>query len=144
MSIENNKAALRRLYEEAFNKGNLDVVDEIISPKWVYHGAEGMEFKGPGGFKQFLTIYRTAFPDFKGKVQDLIGEGDKVVTVATVEGTFKGTLMGIPATGKHFTNTVVSVSRFENGKEAEVLETMDMFAMFQQLGVIPPMGPPKQ
>jgi steroid delta-isomerase-like uncharacterized protein len=144
MSIENNKAALRRLYEEAFNKGNLKAVDEIISPKWVYHGAEGMNFKGPEGFKQFLTIYRTAFPDLKTKVQDLIGEGDKVVTVGTIEGTFKGSLMGIPPTGKQFISTVVAVSRFENGKEAEVLEMMDMLSMFQKLGVLPPLGPPKK
>jgi steroid delta-isomerase-like uncharacterized protein len=144
MSTESNKAALRHMYEEVFNKGNLKVADEFISAKWVYHGTEGMEFKGPEGFKQFVTMYRTAFPDLNVKVQDLIAEGDKVVTVGTIQGTFKGSLMGIPPTGKHASGTVMAVSRFENGKEAEVLEVVDMLGFFQQLGILPPMGPPKK
>ena len=144
MSIESNKAALRRLYEEAFNKGNLKVADELISANWVYHGTEAMEFKGPEGFKQFVTMYRIAFPDLSITVQDLIAEGDKVVTIGTFHGTFKGPMMGIPPTGKYASSTVMAVSRFENGKEAEVLEVVDMLALFQKLGILPPMGPPKK
>jgi steroid delta-isomerase-like uncharacterized protein len=139
---DKNKAILRRIFEEAFNKGNLEIVDEVIADSWVYHGAEGMEMKGRDGFKQFVTMYRTAFPDFNMTVDDLVAEGDKVATVGTVKGTFKGPMMGIAPTGKQITGKVMAVSRFKDGKEVEVMEVYDRLAMFQQLGVIPqmPMG----
>jgi steroid delta-isomerase-like uncharacterized protein len=142
ISTEKNKAVSRRIYEEAFNKGNLSIADEVIAKNWVYHGAEGMELKGPEGFKQFVTMYRTAFPDLHITADDLIAEGDKVATVGTYRGTFKGPMMGIPPTGKQCKGPVIAISRFEGGKEAEVLEVVDMLSMFQQLGIIPPMGPP--
>jgi steroid delta-isomerase-like uncharacterized protein len=144
MSVENNKAVLRRLIEEAFNKGNLSVVDALLATDWVYHGIEGMELKGRDGFKQFVSMYRTAFPDLQITIDDMIAEGDKVAEIATFRGTFKGSLMGIPPTGKQCTGKIMAASRFQDGKEAEVIEIFDRLSMFQQLGVIPPMGPPKQ
>ncbi len=63
MSAEENKAVLRRIEEEIFNKGDLAVVDELIAPDYVYHGSGGQEYKGPEGFKQIVTMFRTAFPD---------------------------------------------------------------------------------
>jgi steroid delta-isomerase-like uncharacterized protein len=143
MSTEQNKAVIRRIFDEAFNKGNLKVADELLTDNWVYHGSEGMDFKGRAGFTQFLTMYRTAFPDTNITVDDMIAEGDKVASVCTYTGTFKGAMMGIPPTGKQCTGKIIAVSRFVNGREAEVLEVTDMLSMFQQLGVIPPMGPGK-
>jgi len=144
MSTKTNKVTLQRIFEEAFNKGNLKAADDLIAKTWVYHGAEGMEMKGPEGFKQFVSMYRTAFPDLKITVDDMIAEGDKVATVGTVQGTFKGVMMGIPPTGKRCSSKIIAISRFKGGKEAEVLEIFDRLDMFQQLGIIPPMGPPKK
>ena len=138
MSTKDNKAILRRIFEEAFNKGNLKVADELIADNWVYRGAEGMEMKGPDGFRQFVSMYRTAFPDLSITVHDMVAEGDKVATVGTFRGTFKGPMMGIPPTGKQCSGTIVGVSRFKGGKETEVLEVFDRLAMFQQLGIKPP------
>jgi steroid delta-isomerase-like uncharacterized protein len=143
-SSKNNKVVMNRIFNEIFNKGNLKLADELLADDWVYHGAEGMELKGRDGFKQFVTMYRTAFPDLRISVDDMVCEGDKVVSIGNFQGTFKGPLMGIPPTGKQCSGKIMAVSRFKGGKEAEVLEIFDRLAMFQQLGVIPPMGPGKK
>jgi predicted ester cyclase len=144
MSTQQNKAIMNRLFSEAFNKNNLQVVDEIISEKWALQGPQGMNLKGPEGFKQFLSIYRNAFPDFRVNVKEMIAEGDMVVSVGSVQGTFNGSLMGFAPTGKPFSVIVVAISRFDNGKEVEVLEVMDNLALFQQIGLIPSMTPGKK
>ena len=131
---------LRRVVEEAFNKGNLAVVDELIAPNYVFH-VPGNEVKGPEGFKQYVTMMRTAFPDVHVTLEDMIGEGDKVATRATLRGTHKGDLMGIAPTGKQFTTTGFDIIRFAGGKEVEAFGAADMLAMYQQLGVMPPIGP---
>jgi len=141
MSTEQNKAMVRRIFEEVFNKGNLSVVDEIMTNDYVYHMGQGMEFKGPDGFKQLATIFRNAFPDLHFTVEDMVAEGDKVATRATLQGTHKGDLMGIAPTGKQFTTTGFNIIRFAGGKEVEAFGAADMLAMYQQLGVAPPIGP---
>jgi len=144
MSTEQNKANQRRIFEEGFNKGDLSITDELIAQNWVYRGAEGIELKGPDGFKQFITMYRTAFPDLNITVHDMLAEGDKVATVGIISGTFKGSMMGIAPTGKSLKITAMAISRFIDGKEFEVLQVMDQLSMFQQLGIIPAMGPGKK
>jgi len=140
MSAEENKAVLHRLAEEIFNKGNISVVDEIIAPDYVFHGPVGMEYKGPEGFKQMVTMYRNAFPDLHMTVEDMVAEGDKVAQRITIRGTHKGELMGIAPTGKQVTITGIIIVRFVGGKEVEAWSTMDLLGMMQQLGVAPPMG----
>jgi steroid delta-isomerase-like uncharacterized protein len=141
MSTDGNKTVLTRIFAEAFNRGNLEVAEELIAPNWVYHGTEGTEFKGREGFRQFLTMYRTAFPDLHITVEDMVAEGNKVTAVGSFRGTFTGPMMGIPPTGKTCFGKILAISRFEEGKEAEVLEVFDRLSMFQQLGLIPPFGP---
>jgi steroid delta-isomerase-like uncharacterized protein len=140
MSTEENKAKVRRVFEEVFNKGNLSVVDEIMANDYVYHMGQGMEVKGPDGFKQFATMFRNAFPDLHITVEDMIAEGDKVATRETLRGTHKGDLMGIAATGKKVTFSGTVIIRFAGGKEVEAFGVTDMFAMYQQLGLAPPIG----
>jgi predicted ester cyclase len=139
MSTEENKAKVRRNIEEAFNKGNLAVADEIIAANYVLH-APGQEFKGPEGFKQYGTMMRTGFPDFHMTIEDMVADGDNVACRFTVRGTHKGDLMGIAPTGKQVTITGIVISRFAGGKEVEAWASPDMLAMMQQLGVVPPMG----
>jgi steroid delta-isomerase-like uncharacterized protein len=139
MSTEENKAQIRRIYEEVFNKGNLAVADELMAPNYVFH-VSGQEFKGPEGFKQFATIYRTAFPDIHITVEDMVAEGDKVVHRISTRGTHKGEMMGIAPTGKQIATTGIVISRFAAGKEVEVWANLDMLGMLQQMGVVPPMG----
>ena len=137
MSTEDNKALVRRVYEEVINKGNLNVADEALTSDYVYRSPGSPEFRGPDGFKQLITMYRTAFPDLHLDVDELIAEGDTVVSRWTGRGTHQGELMGIPPTGKHVTVTGVVISRFSGGKAAEDWELIDTLGMLQQLGAIP-------
>ena len=139
MSTEENKAVLRR-NEEVFNKGDLAIADETIAPNYSYHGSGGQEIKGPEGFKQIITMFRTAFPDLHVTVEDMVAEGDKVAHRLILRGTHKGDLMGIAPTGKQVTVSAITISRFAGGKEVEAWSNFDQLGMMQQLGVVPPIG----
>jgi len=140
MSTEENKAKIRRVWEEVLDKGNLALADEIMAPNYVYHGSGGQEFKGPEGFKKLITMFRTAFPDFHVTVDDMVADGDKVAHRATMRGTHKGELMGIAPTGKQVTIAAIVISRFAGGKEVEAWSNLDQLGMMQQMGIAPPMG----
>ncbi len=139
MLSETNKTVSRRFFEEVFSKGNLNVLDEIIAKDHVNSGPgtiSGLP-NGPEGTKQFVTAYRSAFPDLRLTIEEQIAEGDKVVTRWTGHGTHQGELAGLPATGKSTTVTGIVVDRLVNGKIAESWGIFDEFGMMQQLGVIP-------
>ena len=138
MSVEENKAMVRRDIEEVFNKGDLSLVDEIIAPNWVFYGPGGVERKGREGFKQIVTMLRNAFPDLHMTIEDMVAEGDMVAVRYMMRGTFKGELMGMAPTGNQFTMTSALFIRFEDGKEIEVREIYDQLTVFQQLGISPP------
>jgi steroid delta-isomerase-like uncharacterized protein len=140
MSTEENKAMIRRVWEEVLDKGNLAAANEIMATNYVYHGSGGQEFYGSEGFKQLVTMFRTAFPDLHATVEDMFAVGDKVAHRATMGGTHKGDLMGIAPTGKQVTMSAIVISRFEGGKEAEAWANLDQLSMMQQMGVALPMG----
>jgi steroid delta-isomerase-like uncharacterized protein len=138
MSTSKNKAVIRRHVEEVFNKGNLSIADEIISPDYIYHGPLG-EFKGVEGFKQMVAMARKALPDIHYTIDEMVAEDETVTVRYTMTGTFKGELMGIPPTGKSITQTQAFFYHFKNGKELEALPFSDMLSFYQQLGIpIPP------
>jgi len=137
---EQNKTIARRIWEEIWNQGNLDVADEIFEPNYVSQGlADGLP-PGIEGYKQFVSMYRSAFPDTHFTGQDQIAERDKVVTRWTTRGTHKGELMGIPATGKQVVMTGITITRFTGGKIVETWNNSDGLGMIQQLGLMPAMG----
>jgi steroid delta-isomerase-like uncharacterized protein len=140
MSTEDNKAIARRIFEEVGSQGNFAVIDEAVSPNFVYRTSAFPEFHGPGGFKEFFTEHRKTLPDIHYTVEDMIAEGDKVVARWTATGTHKGDMMGIPPTGKQATVTGITTFRFANGKMVEGLTTWDALGMMQQLGLIPAPG----
>ena len=137
MSVEERKAIFRRIVEEGFNKGNLAIVDELVATNHVNH-ADNVH--GPEEYKQFITMYRTAFPDLHMTIEDQIAEGDKVVNRWTSRGTHKGNLMGIPPTGKQITMTGMYVAQIVGGKIVQEWGNFDALGMMQQLGVGPPPG----
>ena len=139
MLSETNKTVSRRFFDEVFGKGKLNVLDEIIATDHVNTGPGALPElpTGPEGAKQLVTLYRNAFPDLHFTIDEQIAEGDKVVTRWTADGTNKGELLGMPATGKSSTVTGIVVDRIANGKIAESWGIFDQFGMMQQLGVIP-------
>jgi steroid delta-isomerase-like uncharacterized protein len=140
MSAEQNKAAIRRYFEEVWNKGNMNAVDEVVDTNLVDHSAPPGLPPGSEGHKVFVGVFRTAFPDLTITVEDLLADGDKVIARFTSRGTHQGDFMGIPATGKQITVTGISIDRFEGDKYVESWVQFDQLTMMQQLGVIPTPG----
>ena len=141
MSTEQNKASVRRLMEEVFNRGKTSLVDELFAPDFVEH--EELPPGIPPGreaVKQLPAIFRSAFPDFKVTIDDVIAEGDKVAVRSTWSGTHKGEFMGIAPTGKSVSFGVFDIIRIAGGKFVEHWGQMDNMGMMQQLGVIPAPG----
>ena len=141
---EGNKNVVRRLFEEVWNKGNLQVTDELFTPNYTHHDASTPDVgRGPESEKKRATLYRAAFPDFRLTIEDLIAEGETVMARWSCRGTHKGDLSGIAPTGKQFTISGVSIARFANGKMAEGWVNWDALGLMQQLGVVPELGKAK-
>jgi len=138
MSTEENKALARRGYE-ALNQRNWAAFAELVTPDLVLHNAS-LTIQGLEAYKQFVSMYFTAFPDLRFTIEDMIAEGDTVVVRQTARGTHQGNLMGIPPTGKQTSVTGINILRFANGKGVEEWFNGDDLGLLQQLGVIPSMG----
>jgi steroid delta-isomerase-like uncharacterized protein len=132
-----NKAISRRADEELFNRGNLDVADELFTPDFVYHDPAGGQLRGPENVKGYAAMLRAAFPDLQQTIEDQIAEGDKVAYRWTARGTHEGELMGIAPTGKRVEFTGIAVARLADGRIEEMWENYDALGMMQQLGVVP-------
>ncbi|MGA7910093.1 MAG: ester cyclase [Candidatus Dormiibacterota bacterium] len=134
---EHNKVLARRNIEEVWNQGKIAVVDELIAHSAIFHDPNLPEgkFAEPEGYKKYVSIYRSAFPDLHLTIHDQVAEGDKVVTRWSASGTNDGPLMGIAATHKRATVLGVDINRYENGKIVEGWISYDMLGLLQQLGV---------
>jgi steroid delta-isomerase-like uncharacterized protein len=140
MAAEENKAMHRRLMDEAFSQGIMDVVDELIAPDYVHHfpdDPEGGGVRGPEGMKELFGSFRSAFPDLEGIIEEQVAEEDKVVMRYTVRGTHEGELQGIPPTGRRVRVVGMVMSRSAGGKMVESWELYDNLGMMQQLGLAP-------
>ena len=141
MSTEENKASLRRVYEEAINRGNMAVVDELVGPDYIEHDpGYPQPVRGPEGLKQYFMVFRTAFPDLHLAIEDMVGEGDRIAVRHTARGTHQGDLLGTPPTGKQLTVTGMTFHKFVNGKLVETWVNADTLGLLQQLGVVPAPG----
>jgi steroid delta-isomerase-like uncharacterized protein len=118
---EANKELLRRFYEEIFNQGRLDAVDELLAPDCVEHTP-------PPGFatdqvhaalKQFTEMLRAGFPDVRFTADEMISEGDFVGAFWTAEGTHEGDLFGVPASGRRVAFEGLDLIRFADGKATD-------------------------
>src|ERR671921_1074613 len=126
---EENRAIVRKFYEEAWVKGNADAVDEFVAADYVEHGlATGAE-----GLKRSITTYRTAFPDWKSTLDDIFAEGEMVTCLWSTRGTHLGDWLGIPPTGNHFTATGISVLRIAGGKVMENWTSIDLSPTEEEL-----------
>lgn len=136
MSIEENKAIAVQLYEEIFNKGNVELANKLVAPTAVNHDPTlppGIP-DGPEGLKSAVAMLRGAFPDSQHTIEDLIAEGDKVVVRLTHSGTHQGTYMGLPPTGKRIALSSIHIYRFAGGELVEAWTNRDDLGLMQQLG----------
>jgi steroid delta-isomerase-like uncharacterized protein len=139
MSMEDNKAAVRR-FNEAFNAGDLDGAVAVFAPNAVVHNSGAPDPLNVEGFKQFGGVFLAAFPGGKLTIDDMIVEGDKVVSRVIYRGTHTGDMMGIPPTGKPVTVSAMIIDQFAGGKIVESWRLFDQMGMMQQLGLIPAPG----
>lgn len=137
---EENKSLVRR-YQDAFNSGKLDELDELVDANVIAHSQAPGVPPGLAGAKMVHQGLLQSFPDLHFEIEDLIAEGDTVVQRFTVSGTDKGGFQGAPPTGKHYSVPGVSVFRFANGKIVEHWGLQDLFGVMQQLGMLPAPGP---
>jgi steroid delta-isomerase-like uncharacterized protein len=135
MSAKQNKAILKRLFSE-FNKGNINVIDELFTEDFVDRYPQLGEIPNKEGFKQAFADIRKTFPDWHLSLEDIIAEGEKVAYRFTMQGTDKGGYMGMPATGKKINYTSVGILRFANGKLAERWTLADSMTFMHQLGLV--------
>jgi predicted ester cyclase len=140
MSAQENKASVRRLYEEAISQKKPEVFDEIMSPDIIDHAAFPDQAPGLEGFKGAFALVLSAFPDYQSTVEDQIAEGDKVVTRFSSQGTHQGEFMGIAPTGNRVRLTGIDIDRVVEGKIVEHWSEADLLGMMTQLGVIPEPG----
>ncbi len=136
MSTEANKALVRQFFE-AFNAGDLDGVGGLCAPSVVVHNSGAPDPLNLEGFRQLAGGFLAAFPGGEHTIEDMIGEGDKVVTRVVYHGTHTGDLMGMPPTGKQVAVSAMIIDQIANGKIVETWRLFDQIAMMQQLGVIP-------
>jgi len=137
MSAEQNKALVRRFYEE-IDKGNLAAMDDLVAEDYVDHSPPPFPGLGTGraGLKQAFEIFWEATPGYH-KIEDQIAEGNKVVTRMRAYGSHEGDLPGIPRTGNKLEMTATVIHRIEDGKLAEKWSGKAELGFLQQLGVIP-------
>jgi steroid delta-isomerase-like uncharacterized protein len=134
MSIELNKSCVRRFYEEVWNNGHLEVVEEVAAPECIRHDPSGPMRSGPAGFQQTATMLRTAFPDLQLSIDLMVAEADMVVARWTIRGTQQGPLGPIPPTGKRVAFAGVNIFRLASGKIIEIWNHRDDLRLYQQLG----------
>jgi steroid delta-isomerase-like uncharacterized protein len=134
-----NKATIRR-FQDAI-KGGAELVsqtiDEIVEPDVLFHAPVPTSATGAQALKQVWPVLLRAFPDLHVTVEDLIEEGDKVVSRNVVTGTHQGDYMGLPPTGKSVAYNEIFICRFVNGRIAEIWGVVDVFSQMRQLGMIP-------
>ena len=137
MSTEENKALIRRLFEEGLNQNNPNVFDELLDPDFVIYDSPLGTVHGPEGFRQGIETFRKSFPDLHVTFEAEYTDGDYVFHRGYVTGTHKGEFQGLPPTGKQFKIKTLDIWHVVNRKAVENWVQMDMLGMMQQLGVIP-------
>lgn len=133
MSVEQNKALIRRWYDEIWNKQNLEVIDELAAPDFVSH----RENVSREQVKEGIAGMFAAFTECSVRIEDMFAEGDKVCTRTVISSRHTGEYMDIPATGKEITIPGISVHRIVDGQITDDWASADMLDVMQQLGAIP-------
>ena len=132
---EQNKALVRRLYEDHWTKKNEALVGEVFASNVSLNTPDGV-VRGLNEALSFLRGYASSFPDFVSTIEDLVAEGDKVVARWTFTGTHTGAMGDIPASGKRVKETGIGIYRVVAGKIAEGNLTWNKHSLLKQIGAL--------
>jgi steroid delta-isomerase-like uncharacterized protein len=138
LEATSNKEIVKR-FHDAVNTDDDEVIvrniDELVGPNAVIRSPVPLGVTGSEAMKLIFGTLRRAFPDLHVQVEDLIAEGDKVVSRNTVTGTHQGEYMGLQPTGKSVTYNEIFIFRLANGRIVETWGVVDVFSQMRQLGV---------
>ena len=132
---EQDKAQVRRVIEEVYNRGDLAAVDELAASELVIHAASG-DIRGREGAKAYVAALRAGFPDLHLTVEDQVAEGDMVITRWTARGTHRGEFQGLPPSGKSVRVAGTDIDRIVEGRTVECWAHVDELGLMQQLGAV--------
>lgn len=135
MTGEQNLAAIKRLIEEGFGRGDVRVVDDLVDEGVVEH-QRGIEPASPEGVKRAIRFLHTAFPDMQVEVLHAVADGDLAWCHFTASGTHLGPFGRTPPTGKSYQIDVIDIARFKNGRIVEHWGVADRFSQLEQLGLL--------
>jgi steroid delta-isomerase-like uncharacterized protein len=136
---EKKDTLLNRWFEEVWNKGRIEAIDEMFACEGIAHGLEdasGNELCGPEGFKPFFESFRSAFPNIHVTVEETVSEGDLIAARCTVKAMHSGDGLGMAATNQPVEFTGMTMVRVKDGKIVEAWNNFDFMAMFKQLGAM--------
>ena len=136
---EENKRILQRWFDEVWNNGRAEVIEELFDENGVAHGLAddaSNPIKGPSGYRPFYETFRQAFPNIMVVIEDMVAEGDKVAARCSVRAKHEGELMGRAATQAPVEFTGITIVRIDNGKIVEAWNNFDFMTMYKQTGHI--------
>jgi steroid delta-isomerase-like uncharacterized protein len=136
---EANKQLLQRWFDEVWNHGRVEGIDEMFAGDGIAHGLAdetGNPLRGPENFRVYHSQMRTAFPDIVVNVEDMVAEGDKVAARCSVRGKHGGDSFGVAATQTPVEFTGMTIVRIQNGKIVEAWNNFDFMKMYRQIGVL--------
>lgn len=134
---EQNKALVRRIYEEIQDTGNLTLIDALFAPDVIVHDPFTGVVQGIEAFRQLTAFFQNSFPGHKTRLEVFIAEGDYVAILHTHLATNNGSFMGMPPTGKTVTVPGLELFRIQNSKVVEFWRHDDDMGLLRQLGVLP-------
>jgi|SRR5690348_8082011 len=136
MSVEENKAIVRKYLDEAWIKRNLSILDELMAPNYARYLPGQTTPLDREGQKRRSAGFHAAMPDLDFLIEDLFAEGDRVVFRVKISGTHEGTFLGVAPTDKRLIATAIDIARLENGEIVDHWGQMDMAGLMRQLGLI--------
>jgi steroid delta-isomerase-like uncharacterized protein len=136
-TTERNKVVIGKFLEEVINQNRMDLADALVVEDFVELDPLPGQRQGSEGLKEVLAMMRAAFPDIHWAVEEMVAEGDTVVTRFTWTGTHRGVFLGVPATGRNVSVKGVVIDQLADGKMSKSRILMDSLGMMQQLGVVP-------
>jgi steroid delta-isomerase-like uncharacterized protein len=133
-AAEAHRALIRRYYDELWNQWRLELADVLLAPDVTFRGSLAVEVAGIAGFKGYVRLVQTAFPDFHNTVEELVVEDDRVVARLTYRGTHRGPLFDLAATGRRVSYAGIALFRITGGRIASGFVVGDTGRLRQELG----------
>src|SRR5690349_20571371 len=134
-SLDANRRLIERYYNELWNQWRFDLADQLLSPSVKFHGSVGISVEGVEGFRSYMRLIQSAFPDFHNTIEEMVAEGDRVAARLTYRGSHGGVVFGVKPTGRTIQYDGLALFRINGGKIAEGYVLGNVIDLLAQLGI---------